>query len=299
MAIIGVIVIPIILFVGINTFDKPEIKLGNITIPRLTVNRYQEVASVFSENFFEKSWENLKQGLKIVLTQSDGTEYNSLKYFGVVYLISIPFMILGVVDGFRKENRSNNFRILVNSWLISSLLFLCVCEPNINRCNIIMFLMIIYTAIGVSIVVKSTNKIAILIIGLYIISFGLFILKYFNIIDKKGAIFESDLQEMVEYVSKIENKKIYITPCIKDSYIYFLFFEKTNPYEFYNTSEVLDEGAEFQQILKYGKYTFYIPNEVQANDVIVIDKNESYEYDEMRFNKTELNRFIILEGIDK
>lgn len=102
---------------------------------------------------------------------------------------------------------------------------------------------------------------------------------------------------MVEYVSKIQNKDIYITENIKDAYIYFLFFTQDNPYEYYQTARIVDKDVEFQQIDSYGKYKFYIPDTVKSDDVIVIYKNGEYNYDETKFNKVELDRFVVLEGI--
>ena len=58
-AIVFIVSLPIILYVIINTFDLPQIKILCFTIPRMTSNRYESISSIFSDNFFNSSNSNI------------------------------------------------------------------------------------------------------------------------------------------------------------------------------------------------------------------------------------------------
>lgn len=174
------IAIPMILFVIINTFDMPQINLGIITIPRLTANRYQEIASVFSVDFIKISINNFITSIKILLLQYDGLPWNALKFYGLTYTFSIIFTIIGIIKSFsKKENNVNNtFKNIINIWFIISVILLFICEPNINRINIILIPIIYYTVIGIYETAKNSKKVLLTIVTIYVISMILFLVTY-------------------------------------------------------------------------------------------------------------------------
>ena len=220
LLITGIIASPLIIFTIINTFDLPQIDLGFMTIPRLTANRYQEVSSVFSGSFLKNSLNNFIESIKIVIFQNDKLEWNALRWYGICYIFSIPFMILGMFMNFRK-NKDNISKNIINIWFISSLLLMFVCEPNINRINVIMFPIIYYVVIGISVVVEKSRKvIPVILILLYIYSFISFCLYYFNKNFDEMFVFEGGLQEVIEYVDSKE-ESVYITNRKKIRYYIF------------------------------------------------------------------------------
>ena len=64
-----VLCIPIIVYIFINTFGLEQITIGKVTIPKLLVNRYDEVSTVFSGNIFENCVNNLLETLRILILQ--------------------------------------------------------------------------------------------------------------------------------------------------------------------------------------------------------------------------------------
>lgn len=71
LSIIAIISFPIILMLIINSFNLEEIKILNFTIPRLESNRYETVTLLSSNNLLNTIYSNIKEGIKILLTQRD------------------------------------------------------------------------------------------------------------------------------------------------------------------------------------------------------------------------------------
>lgn len=294
LLITGIIASPLIIFTIINTFDLPQINLGFTTIPRLTANRYQEVSSVFSGGFLKNSLNNFIESIKIVIFQNDKLEWNSLKWYGICYIFSIPFMILGIFINFRK-NKDNISKNIINIWFISSLLLMFVCEPNINRINVIMFPIIYYVVIGISVTIEKSKKIipAILIL-LYIYSFISFGLYYFNKNFDEMFVFEGGLQEVIEYVDS-KDKKIYITNKIKEPYIYVLFYTQSSPIEFKESVTYFTKGSNFEVVKSFGKYNFYIPADMRNDGIYVIRKDDIDNIDLTGFELKDFGKYVVLE----
>lgn len=290
----GIIASPLIIFIFINTFDLPQINLGFITIPRLTANRYQEISSVFSGSLLKNSLNNFIESIKIVIFQNDKLEWNALKWYGICYIFSIPFMILGIFINFRKK-KDNIDKNIINIWFISSLLLMFVCEPNINRINVIMFPMIYYVVIGISATIEKSRKvISIILILLYIYSFISFCLYYLNKNFDEMFVFEGGLQEVIEYVdSKEEN--VYITNKIKEPYIYVLFYTQTSPVEFKETVTYSTKGSNFEVVKSFGKYNFYIPANMGNDGIFVIRKDDMDMINLEGFEVKDFGKYVVLE----
>ena len=294
-----IIAIPLILFVIINTFDLPQINLGIITIPRLTANRYQEIASVFSVDFIKISFNNFIESAKILMLQYDGLPWNAMKFFGLTYIFSIPFTITGIVLSFYKKKSTTEdiIKNIMNIWFIISVMLLFICEPNINRINIIMIPIIFYTVIGIYEIIKKDKKVLAFVLIIYIISFIMFIANYIKTDMSKTQTFETDLKEIIEYVNKMDVEKIYITNKIKEPYIYTLFYTKTNVNEFIETVDYATKGTNFDIVRHFGKYYFYIPEEINTdeNSVYIIKKEDLRNIDLNKYETKEIGAFIILK----
>ena len=118
LGIVGIVSMPIILYVLINTFELSQINLPFMTIPRLEVNRYQEITSIFSSSFFKNSFSNFWNSFVILITQNDRLPWNSLPFFGTVYLFSLHFTILCIYQIFKKEKKVEvKYQFLFTIWL--------------------------------------------------------------------------------------------------------------------------------------------------------------------------------------
>jgi len=288
--IVSFIALPMVLFTIINTFDLPEISLPFMTIPRLKANRYQEIASVFSSEFIEKTVNNFTESIKMLIYQNDGLPWNGMSFFGITYIYTMPFTILGIVLNFSKKTEFK-YKGIFNIWFIVSVLLLMICEPNINRCNIIMFPIVYYSILGIYYCIEKSAYIEISIFIVYLISFVMFLNSYFN----TESYFETDLKEVIEYVDTLNVEEVYITDNITQPYIYTLFYTKYNPKDYVETVEYFYKDINFEVIKSFGKYNFYIPKTIEENAVYVVLKDR-VNLDNEKFIINEFERFVVLEA---
>lgn len=297
LIIVGIISLPIIIFVIINTFDLPQINLPFMTIPRMTVNRYEEVTSIFSSEFLSKSINNFTGSLNVLIKQVDGLGWNSIYPYGTIYIFSTIFTIIGIV--FAIKNRKDiKYGFLFGTWGIVSIVLTFICEPNINRLNILMFPMIFYTVIGIYEVVKHGKVLIILVSILYAVSFGMFINAYIKEDEGNYWTFEKGLEQPIEYVDSLEDKQIYVTNKIKEPYIYVLFYTEYNTEDFVNTVEYRDPTVAFREVISFGKYHFQEIKDIDASEenVYLIEKSELENLDTTNFKITEFDGYVVLEG---
>lgn len=287
-----VISIPMILFVVINTFDLNEINIGFVTIPRVYQNRFQSVTTIFSSNFISSIWMNLINNLKIILTQTDGLAYNSLKFFGIMFIVSWPFTIIGIINCFKNRSFPKN---ILNLWSVTACLLLCVMsDANINQLNICMIPLIIYTIIGIYNTTKNKNLVLIGIASMYAILFILFVYSYIT----TEREFEQDLEEPIKYIDTLSVDKVYISNSFTQPYIYTLFYTKTSTKEYKETVKYNLEKVAFEDIKSYGKFYFYIPSDLSEDNVAyLVPKN--YQYDTNKFNEVAFREYKVLTSKDK
>lgn len=305
IGIVGIVSLPIILYVIINTFDLQQVNLPFLTIPKLEVNRYKELTSIFSGEFPLSSISSFMQSMRILITQTDGLPWNSIYPFGTIYIYSTFFTIIGVIDSFRKNKIVEvKYNEIFNIWFIVSIILTFICEPNINRINIIMLPIIYYTIIGIFIVIEHFSKrqnqikIIVLILIIYIVSFALFINAYKNQNYDKYTTFESDLKDVVEYIEDIQNiqgKEVYITNKIKTPYMYVLFYTKYDVRDFVKTVEYENKYVEFRNVLSFGKYHFEDIEQLDEKSIYIIKKEDIRRYDLEQRELKEIGKYIIIE----
>ena len=298
ICIIGIVALPVILYVIINTFDLPQINLPFVTIPKLDVNRYKELTSIFSGEFLKSSESNFIESIKILIKQTDALPWNSIEPYGIIYPFSILFTIMGIMNGFKKNKIIEvKYNYIFNIWFIVSIFLTFICEPNINRLNIIMLPIIYYTIIGIYIILDNIKKSSIIISIIYIATFALFVNKYMHQDCNNYETFEADLEEVVQYIDKIQDKEIHITNKIQSSYIYVLFYTQYDTTEFIKSVNYEDLFVEFRNVKSFGK--FYFENvenmDFQKGNIYVIKKEEKDNFNFENTNVKEFKRYIVVE----
>ena len=97
--------------------------------------------------------------------------------------ISVPdstFALLPIMRHSKaiKNSKSIKCVFVFGIWGIVSILLSFICEPNINRLNILMFPIIFYTVLGIYEVVENTKWLSIILLVIYTIFFGLYLHTY-------------------------------------------------------------------------------------------------------------------------
>lgn len=289
-----VICIPIIIYIFINTFGLEQITIGKVTIPKLLVNRYDEVSTVFSGNIFENCVNNLLETLKILILQNDKLEWNAIPQYGLFYLISIVFFIIGMCACIKKY-KENNFNQIMNIWMIAAIVLCAFCEANINRINIIMIPCIYYIAVGLFEFLTKHEQLTICLVVIYAVLFVEFMYSYVNKDYNNYYTFTSGVEDIVDYCKTLDVDNIYCKYSFKEPFIYFMFYGQEDVNEYLNTVEYFEEGRTFENIRSFGKYKFYLPQKIEKSSVIIVPKNTEIKYNEESVQKVTINQFDIYE----
>ena len=291
--IIFIIAVPIMLCVIINTFNLTQINLPFLTIPKMPINRYEEQTILFSGNVFLNSLRNIKKSILLIFLQNDELSWNTIKNIGMYYIISIPFIIIGIILSFKNSRLKNDKYNIINIWFVSAFLLLLVLDDA--NINIIIFPLIFYIINGLAILVQN-KIICTVIISLYIINFVIFVNAYINIEESQSEVFINNVGEVIEYVDSLDVDKIYFQYAFKEPYIYVLYYTKNNPHEFIDTVQYFPENQEFDRVKSFGKYYFYLPNDFEENDcAYVISKNKDLQLDYEKFQIKEFEKYLVLE----
>lgn len=299
LGVVFIISLPIIIFVVINKFDLPQINLPFATIPRIYENRFEELSSIFSGNFIKNSFINFIYSIKMLLTQSDGLPWNSIQGYGIIYSFSILFVIIGIYQSFKKKKVHD---MIINFWFISAFLLLFVCEPNINRCNIIIIPMIYYAIIGICEVIEKIKFSEAIIIVIYLAEFVLFSYEYINMDYSQYSTFQDNIEEVIDYVEEAKVDNIYMEYSFKEPYIYVLFYAKKDANEFINTVEYFNqERYGFDNVKAFGKYKFYLPEDIDENEkaAYIVPINEEINIENEEFTITEFTEFKVIEKVEE
>lgn len=289
-----ILCIPIVMYIFINTFGLEQITVGKITIPKLLVNRYDEVSTVFSGNILENCINNLLETLKILILQNDKLEWNAIPQYGLFYLISIVFFSIGIRACIKKYKK-NSFNQIMNIWMISAIVLCAFCEANINRINIIMIPCIYYIVVGLYEFLEKYKQLSICVIVIYMVLFAEFMYSYVNKDYNNYYTFTSGVEDVVDYCKTLDVDNIYCKYSFKEPFIYFMFYGQEDVKEYLDTVEYFEEGRTFENIRAFGKYKFYLPQEIEKNSVIIVPKNTEIKYNGESVKKVNINQFDIYE----
>ena len=292
LGIVFIITLPLIIYLIINTFDLNQIEIFGITIPKLKVNRYEEMSTIFSGNIWVNCVDNLLATIRLMLIQSDGLQWNSLPEHGLFYFISIPFLILGIYKSIKKYNK-NILNQIMNIWMISSIIFAMFCVVNINRINIVMFPCIYYIIIGIYEFIKKDKKLLISLTTIYLIFFSLFWNDYWKQDFNDYYTFKSGFEEVYDYCRSSEAENIYCEYTFKEPFIYFLFYGQEDVRNYIDTVEYFSEQGTFDNIKSYGKYKFYLPEKIEENSIVIVPQNKEINYELKEKSKVTINGFDI------
>lgn len=298
LGIIGVISLPIILFLFINIYEKESLQFLWMTIPRLTQNRFESVTNLFSSQFFDTSWTNFTSGISILVTQNDGLPWNSIQAIGTIYFLSLPFVIIGL---FNKEPSLKEIVEILRIWLGVSLLMMLIVAPNINRINIVFFPLIIFSFIGLKDVVMALPRLKNIALGSYALYFASFITVYVSSWnDSIKYYFYDSLGEAIRYAQTIENvDTYYVTPNINMPYIYVLLYGEYDVNTFIDTVSYVNPGGAFQHVSAFDHYEFRLPTILSAGNVYIVDKGNTIyrNYNMSAYTVKEFSQYTVISTI--
>lgn len=296
----GLLMVPILLFVFINTFQYPEIDLGLLTVPRLYTARHTSVASVFSKDFFHSSWKNFLASLKILWVQYDDAPWNAIRRYGMTYPFTLPLALWGLVLCFRRffRGKASDPESLMDFWFCSCVVLMFVSAPNINRMNIVVIPWMYVTIVGTADVARRLPWGKTLAVTAYALCFCLFCRSYFTSYQERiGQEFFSGLGPAISEASQTEAGTVYVTDTVNMPYIYTLFFTETDVRDFRATVRYETSHVSFEEVGSFGKYVFHIPETIDEgeNAAYVVSQKELEKFDLETFQVTQYDNYYLCE----
>lgn len=274
-AVLLLLAAPLLAFVAVNLGSIDEIRTGFISVPKLLYMRAGEVS-------FNNVPENAANLLSILLTQSDGLVWNSAGSFGTVYIISMPFALVGLVLALvsvirsAKEKRFAPEAMLV-IWLLCALGVGLVIRVNINRINLLFIPLVLFTAIGAAGIGGAIGKRgAALIAAIYLAFFAAFAGYYFgDYADAISASFGSGLDRALCEVADEE------TVCVSAhiSYPKVLFYTSYPVQTYADTVEYTNYPSAFLSVKSFEGFEFIKSvSEAEGRPVILSRYDELSTY---------------------
>lgn len=276
-----IITCPIISMSIINLLGLSTVKIGNITIQKFEYFKRTEDMLLFSKDFLKTLINNIFTTIKLILINEDGLNWNAIHGVGTIYIGSIIFAIIALIETIASKKQKNNNGIsIIIIWLITSIIIgILINDVNINRLNIIWYPIIFLVGYGIYITLDECNfnkVILFTILIIYFIYFAIFIEKFYSTNYNKCYTWTNGLIDTVRQAEKISNKEeIYLQDSIinNDRNRVFLIYETIKDYNKYNFI-----NKEF--LLEYyqggGKKAFKEWLE-QATNIKIIDTNQIEE----------------------
>lgn len=289
--------LPIGIFMAINLFGLPELRLGFLSFPRLVAGRYGSTITVLSGNVWNAVCTNLSVFFRIVFLQEDGLIWNALPGFGTLYLFSAPFLLLGIVRIVRRSFcRKFSPQAFICFWLIASMVLGAVCELNINRANVIFLPLLFAVTEGICCVLLSVKHAGLLVFTTYLCGFSLFCGSYFGARRAQiGRAFFEGAGEAVVFASEQTDGTVYLTDNINAPYIFVLFYEKTNPQLFSDTVDYINSDSECRFVRSFDRYVTGLPEEKDAseNAAYVLDVTEKNQFDSESYDFQSFGYYLV------
>lgn len=271
LGITSIIALPMILFVIINYFQLDTVHLLCFTIPRLEHNRFTEITSI-NGNFLLNCFCNLLSALYIITTQTDGIVLDSIGYFGMFYLLALPFCIVGIIQSVKS---SNLFPKLINATFLSAVIVSVFVIPTVYRINILWIPILFYIIYGVQFLCHQQAQNP-KIIGLYYITcFIWFIGIYFGNYQKDLALITEGstfvgINEAINFALETPHENLYITSNIREPYIFYLWNTKISPQEYLAERIVENPSTMFPDVMSIGNAYFYIPEPITPGNIYIL-----------------------------
>lgn len=292
---LAVLVLPMMLFVMINTFDMEQIKIGFITIPRLYVSRHTEISSVFSADFLNNFKGNMAHSLGILMKGEDGLPWNSLSAYGICYQFSLLFFVIGIVESISKTEWLKS-KYMMNIWGITAFLMTGIVDPNINRLNAAWIPMIYFVAVGAMACVRHSKVILGTVVAAYLAGFLLFQNEYRTDFQENiGVYFFESFGDAIKLADEKNTNIVYVTNEVNQPYIFTLFYDKISPKEYRETVTFASQYSAFEQISSYGKYCFYIPETIDdPNAAYIMSCEQASGLDPNSYDITNFKRYSVV-----
>ena len=291
-------------FKEVNIFSNPEIvKKANQQIENDNNALWSKLLNnrrvLYSLDFAKHYLDNLSPSFLFI--KGDGNPKFSTQEVGQMYIWDIIFFVGGIFLLFRK--REGNWWI-IPLWILIGILPAATARetPHALRIETTLPAFQIIAAFGFVSVFEMINRYKKAVYGvlfaLLFVNVAYFSHYYYAHYPKAySGEWQFGYKQSVDYVKSVEKNYDYIqvTTALGRPYIYYLFYNKSSPEEFRNSSKIKREAFGFVKVEKVGKYLFpenYDYSRGSSSKVLYI--NTPYKLPE---DITILKTFYLLNGV--
>lgn len=247
--ILGLLALPLLLFLAVNFGLISEIRTPYFSVPKLLYLRAGEMSP-------SELPQHLLHLLQMLLAQTDGLIWNSARGFSFLYLLSIPSTLTGLIltaqGSFRRSYRPE--ALLLMQLLAGALPGLLV-QANVNRVNGLFIPLVLATAMGLSWLASQFGKWTLpAVVTLYLLFFAGFEVYYFTDFQPEaGLSFGEGLEEVLDAAAE-EPGTVWVSEDVY--YPQVLFFTRLPAEEFRQTVRYRNYPAAYLEAESFGRYRF-------------------------------------------
>ncbi len=264
---IVIMVLPLSLVVCVNYFDWDAIETSFFSIPKMVVNRTEEVGFTVS---------SIPVKIKAILhtLTSDG-KYGSSNTYWTMYCWSVPFVMLGgifsIYEVVKKQNKQEGMEEIVMLFLvIAEIVMFVLCGLYNYHINGIFIALSFFCVKGILNIYDLCRKkivqriFAGVVASMYLLVFAGFLGEYFSEREKLAYQVYGGIEEALDLLPQEQkNKEIYILDDVGE--FYFL----TNPIP---PEEFVMGCDELGYMKRYHNLHFYQPQSYEEDGVYVCTK---------------------------
>jgi 4-amino-4-deoxy-L-arabinose transferase-like glycosyltransferase len=226
---------------------------------------------VYSLDYLKHYFDNLNPNFLFIT--GDGNPKFSIQDVGQMYLWDIPFVVIGIL--FLLKKKEGNWW-LVPLWLLIGIIPAATAEqtPHALRTETALPMFQILSAYGFVVFLEWSRKINLKFKTYnlklnYLLPFFVFVLLLGNLVyfvhdyfvhypAQYSGEWQYGYKQSIAYVQSVENNyaNIQVTQKLGRPYIYYLFYDKTNPAFFRQTAKIERDRFSFVTVECFGKYSF-------------------------------------------
>lgn len=251
--VLGVMALPLFLFLLVNMGIMEEIRLPYLSIPRLLYMRASEISLQNIRDKAANLWHILRD-------QTDNQPWNGTGKYGIYYMGTLSFFVLGLfycvkttIEHWLKKEYAPEFFLLVQAG--AGVLLGILVNANINRVNILFIPMILIAAMGVYYLCSLIDLRYLILPALCYFAMYLgfehyYFTEYSELLDYffcRGL--ESAVNEAVTYEGTIYFSRGLTHPRI-------LFLTREPVTEYLDTVEYYNYPSSFLEVKSFGRYSF-------------------------------------------
>lgn len=251
---------PFLLTMAVNFFKWDTIRLPFVTIQYFSGSVRSSDILLFSEQPMQQLALNFQALLNTTVRQQKDLPWNDIAGFGTMYLWTMPFAVLGIVQFFKKKAKGAEglalLALLTGVWA-----GLLTNNVNVNRINIIYYGIMMFAVLGIYFVITELKSLRAIVPAMYLVMAVLLCNTYFTTYaDEIAGYFYDGFGEALEAAEASGSARIYVTADAQGvgysqtSEIITMFYDKTDAKYFQGETNT-EHGEE---LLPYGERFIYV-----------------------------------------